>query len=199
MNAETTISNIIAALTAIAGALATLAGFVPEQWTEVVLAISTGSALLAGNLKEWKETFLSTSLLCISAAFVAVACGCGGGLGTLGHIDFVGEKAKLTSTFSSPAYIECSEGSGCEGTVQGAGAVTVTAGGFLVVGESEWPMEGEARGYVRAGLDGAEAGGSVCLDSLLFADINKVLSLVAAVNPSNAVPMLPSPLCATTE
>ncbi len=62
MNVERSLSNAIAALTALAGALATVAGFVPEQWAEVVLAVSTGAALLAGNLREWRETFFASAL-----------------------------------------------------------------------------------------------------------------------------------------
>jgi hypothetical protein len=199
MNVERSLSNAIAALTALAGALATVAGFVPEQWAEVVLAVSTGAALLAGNLREWRETFFASAL--VAAAGVGAAVGvsaCGARVETLPRIDFVGERAGLASTFTAPASVECAEGSGCEGDIEGVGSLKVEASGVLVIGDQSWPMSGDASGYARASEDGAELGASVCIDSELFEDVNKILGLVDALNPAATVPRLPSPLCAET-
>lgn len=197
MKAETTLSNIIAALTAIAGALASIAGFVPEQWSDVVLTIATGAGLLAGNLREWKQTFFGAAL--VSAAAVGSAIGvsaCGPRVQALPRIDFVGERAAIESTFSAPASVECAEGSGCAGEIEGVGSVKVAASGVLVVGEQSWPMTGQADAFARASDDGAEIGARVCIDSEMFADINKMLGLIDALNPGATVPRLPSPLCA---
>lgn len=199
MNVERSLSNAIAALTAIAGALATVAGFVPEQWAEVVLAVSTGAALLAGNLREWRETFFASAL--VAAAGVGAAVGvtaCGPRVESLPRIDFVGERAGLASTFTAPASVECAEGSGCEGEIEGVGSLKVEASGVLEINDRSWPMSGDATGYARASEDGAELGASVCIDSELFDDVNKLLGLVDALHPGSTVPRIPSPLCAET-
>lgn len=200
MKAETTLSNIIAALTAVAGVLATIAGYVPDQWAETVLAISTGAGLLAGNLRAWRDTFFGAALVAAAAVGAAVGVSaCGPRVEGLPRIDFVGEQAALASTFEAPASVECAEGSGCTGELEGVGSVKVEASGYLVIGDQSWELVGDASGYARAADEGAELGASVCIDSPLFEDINRMLGLIDALNPGATVPRLPSPLCAETD
>lgn len=197
MKIEKGLSNAIAALTALAGVLATIAGLVPESYADSVLAISTGAALLAGNLAQWRETFFGAAL--VTAAGVGAAVGasaCGPRVESLPRIDFVGEEAALTSSFMAPASLECSEGSGCAGDIEGVGSVSLSAKGTIVVGDQSWPMTGEAQGFARSGTEGAELGASVCIDSELFDSVNKMLGLIDALNPGASVPRIPSPLCA---
>jgi hypothetical protein len=197
VNAERTLSNLIAALTAIATALATVAGIVPEHLAELVVMLSTGAALLAGNLREWRAAFFGAGAVGAAALGAALgASACGPRLEALPRIDFVGESASLESSFEAPASVFCAEGSGCAGELEGVGSVVVHAGGSLVVGDQSWPMEGEARAYARAGEDGADVGAMVCIDSAIFSEINKVLALVDAFDPSRKLPRIPDPLCA---
>ena len=191
MNVERSLSNAIAALTAIAGALATVAGFVPEQWVEAVLAVSTGAALLAGNLREWRETFFASAL--VAAAGVGAAVGvtaCGPRVAELAADRLRQREGGARVYLHRSGFGRVCRGARCEGDIEGVGSLKVEASGVLEINDRSWPMSGDATGYARASEDGAELGASVCIDSELFDDVNKLLGLVDALHPGSTVPRI---------